>query len=272
MTSNWPVDTILSIHHFEKWLTFANQQRQLVYRGQANSCWHLQPSLDRDVPETDCFKDRVPKEKEYIESFCDQARRYLVDPELGYLKDPAHRVLRMTLMQHYGAPTRLLDWSQSSAIAAYFACVDKRHLDGTIWWVNGKGVEDWLTRNWDNLGYKRRPYPTSQINLNDRIDDPTVPPFVSMTHLPAPFDRAKVQHGLFTFGSQPGLAHDDQLKKQLKHGSYGRAVIPAELKCDVIQCLELLGIHAKSLQHAGADQVGLQMAWDRKQNSQKANK
>ncbi len=270
MTSNWPVDTIQSIDYFANWLTAANQQRQLVYRGQANSCWHLQPSLDRNVPETDCFKDRVPKEKEYIEYFCSQARRFLGQFEQLYLNTPDDRVLRMTLMQHYGAPTRLLDWTNSGAIAAYFACIEKDHLDGTIWWINAVEVAAWLHPRWEGWGYKRRR--DGQINLNPRIDHPTAPEFVSMTHLPDPFERAKAQRGLFTFGSQPGLAHDDQLKKQLKHGSYGRVVIPAELKCEVIQYLERKGIHAKSLQHAGADQVGLQMAWDRKQNSQEANK
>lgn len=262
MTSNWPVDTILSIHHFEKWLTFANQQRQLVYRGQANSCWHLQPSLDRDVPETDCFKDRVPKEKEYIEDFCNQARPFLDQLERDYLVNPFDRVLRMTVMQHYGAPTRLLDWTRSAAIAAYFASVDERHLDGTIWWINDAEVAAWLHCRWKGWGYPRRKG-DGQIVVDYRIDDPTVPPFVSMTHLPGPFGRVKAQCGLFTFGSQPGLAHDDQLQKQLKVGSYGRVVIPAKLKCEVVQCLERLKIDAKSLQHAGADRVALRMAWDR---------
>lgn len=110
-------------------------------------------------------------------------------PELNYLIHP-DRVVCMTLMQHYGAPTRLLDWSQSGAIAAYFACVDKRHLDGTIWWINEREVADWLTPRWEGWGYPRRKG-DCQIVLDHRIDCPTAPPFVSMARLPVRFERAE---------------------------------------------------------------------------------
>ena len=93
--------------------------------------------------------------------------------------------------------------------------------------------------------------------------DSTVPPFVSMTLLRGPFDRVQAQRGFFTFGSQPGLAHDVQLEEQLQVGSYGRVVIPAKLKTEIIQELKRLKIDAKRLQHAGADRVGLRMAWNR---------
>ena len=39
-------------------------------------------------------------------------------------------------MQHYGAPTRLLDWSRSQYVAAYFAVRDHFDEDGFIWALN----------------------------------------------------------------------------------------------------------------------------------------
>jgi hypothetical protein len=51
-------------------------------------------------------------------------------PELSYFE----RILDgLTLMQHYGAPTRLLDWTLSPWVAAYFASASSSMDDGVIW-------------------------------------------------------------------------------------------------------------------------------------------
>jgi hypothetical protein len=39
----------------------------------------------------------------------------------------------LALMQHYGLPTRLMDWTESSAVAAYFATETNPTEDGNIW-------------------------------------------------------------------------------------------------------------------------------------------
>ena len=202
-----------------------------------------------------------------------------------------NRVICMTVMQHFGAPTRLLDWTKSVAAAAYFACIDKCRRNGSIWWISEDAIVASVHDHWEARGFRRKPELGCQIDLNDGIFKPDVDRFICMQYLSIPFPRARVQRGLFTIASRLGIAHDMLLKKQvscvqervearlndsathgtldarlkqqLSKGYYGRITIPANLKGSVIDYLQRIGIDAVSLQHAGADWVGLRMAWKR---------
>ncbi len=98
--------------------------RSVWWRGQSRSEWDLKPAIYRrqdvlDVPEV---------ERDLTTSF---QRRALTK----YPNPPAHDDLTswLFLMQHYRLPTKLLDWSESPLVAAYFALSDDSSISGSLW-------------------------------------------------------------------------------------------------------------------------------------------
>lgn len=96
----------------------------LGWRGQSKAGWNLRPKLLRDLVDGDEFN--------YVGNFERVAPiRYPNWPH----QDQARKLL---LMQHYGLPTRLLDWTRSLFVGLYFAVADQRHddCDGSLWALN----------------------------------------------------------------------------------------------------------------------------------------
>lgn len=113
------------------------EPRDWVFRGQRDSTWGLTPSAWREDSVKE-FVARAPTSRgERIEVESHLLRRFamLADVQgLPTLADPTDCMLRAgeewlpkrlhahaALAQHYGVPTRLLDWSKRPLVAAWFA-------------------------------------------------------------------------------------------------------------------------------------------------------
>jgi hypothetical protein len=96
------------------------------FRGQGNAGWSLQPTLYRD-----------PQPRRSIRAIEDELRQEFAvrAPSLGSER-PRNPWEWYFLMQHCGAPSRLLDWTESALIALFFAVRDKTgssECDASVW-------------------------------------------------------------------------------------------------------------------------------------------
>ena len=107
---------------------FRDDELRPWYRGQSRAEWGLQPSLYRmRGTYVEIREDEI--EDEIREEFIVRA------PVFSEFKPAGDDDWEWYfLMQHYGAPTRLLDWTQGALLALYFAVRDNPgHFDSAVW-------------------------------------------------------------------------------------------------------------------------------------------
>ena len=101
------------------------------FRGQASSEWGLSSSLERAADAVDSPLRVLPNRENWMRvEFERRAHHYL-----GDLPSPARHLEWLSLMQHHGAPTRLVDFTRSFYVAAFFA-LESASEEAAVWAVN----------------------------------------------------------------------------------------------------------------------------------------
>ncbi len=107
-------------------ITARRFQAETWWRGQAQR-WPLLPGIYREGICSPIYSDRCER---------DMCTRFLLGASQRHTKwtdgDHPHT---LAVMQHYGLPTRLLDWTESPLFAALFALLDPHQdgQDGVLW-------------------------------------------------------------------------------------------------------------------------------------------
>lgn len=124
------------------------------FRGEEDINWNLRPSIYRN-------HNLNYYERELIRDFKNQASSLIKD---NY---PKNEFDWLFLMQHYGLPTRLLDFTESSLVALFFAVMNyKNTATGRVW------IVDPMSLNRLTIGEQSIPYFTNPILKNFLLDEP----------------------------------------------------------------------------------------------------
>ncbi len=209
------------------------------FRGSAKYPESLRPSLYRH-PTAKTNEDREKLERELIDWFKERSV-----PHVG--NQPRNDWEALFLMQHYGFPTRLLDFSESPLAAAYFAVVDgiKNKTDAVIW------VLDPVAWNEAALGRKTASM-TPTINSTDLKGHLPVTSDTSTGRVEQAYpaamrgihnsSRIVVQQGVFViFGNLSEPMEKMYLDKRFPAGCLFTLTVPALKAEGVLEELQRLG-------------------------------
>ena len=203
------------------------------YRGQPDASKSLVPSLHRCYSRDD--------ERQMNRTFMRLA------PE-RYPRCPADDRIDewMCLMRHYGLPTRLLDWTESPLIAAFFAVslgVNGAEADAVVWMLSPARLNA-------AFGFEDRVWPMGSAAARTLL----APAFEEAPEPPAPVlaVEGKVIDPRMSFQLSKFTIHGEETPLETRPGAemyLSKFVIPARSKPDFRVQLWQLGIRPSTIFH-----------------------
>ena len=200
------MSNIMTIDNFSALMDAFDMHPATIYRGVASYDHHrLIPSVGRNIG----FKYSKSKEERMFRLFKEKATPFLRER-------PRDDWKFLAVAQHYGLPTRLLDWTWNPLVASFFAVLESNEDDGAV-------------------------YPLYAATVPPH--SPSVSPLEISGYCiykpPHFYDRIIAQSGLFTSQDKP-----DQ---EFPVDECDVIIIPHRLKAEMRHRLRILNIHTGSL-------------------------
>ena len=185
----------------------------VIYRGVKSANYELIPKIGRITPPPSCNSTKT-NEQEIMRLFKERALPYLS-------KAPRSEWEWLAYGQHYGLPTRLLDWTRNPLVALYFAVEE----DG----IDPKKYQHSAIYIFDKKKYLPNYEDKDPYELNGV--EKFIPPHIS--------SRITAQSSVFTIHPYPfeAFTSDDVTK----------IIFPIKIRSKLKKTLNKFGIHRASL-------------------------
>ncbi len=261
-----------------------------VFRGQGNAEWPLSTSLARMVRNhhPNYVDSVIPAS--YEEQMMDEFKWKYPSYEKVRIPGPDEAIEWLSLMQHYGSPTRMLDFSQSMYVALFMAIDGSFSPSSAIWAINRHVLNERVIMKYNALhNCKTAAYDaindfiyqeaTSAINSRYRQHDLCL--YMTRPHLAN--ERINRQQGLFIIPSSIEVGFDeilngyydrrfsyrmkfDDFSRLTVQNSYGQETvsvlkieIPKELKYEISNLLRQMNITSETM-YPGLDGLARSMS------------
>lgn len=210
-----------------------------AFRGLSDSNYKLESRLARHGG------DFRKLEKHLLRNFKKYAHRSVVE------KDSIWNWL--SVAQHYGLPTRLLDWTYSPFVAMHFATadIDTFNVDGVIWAVNyvktHNILPEKLSRKLEEEGANVFTVEMlfESIKSLTELEDLSSDPFILFFEPPSIDDRIVNQFAFFSMSSDSRVVLNSWLEDKMDF--WRKIVIPAKLKWEIRDKLDQANITERVL-------------------------
>jgi hypothetical protein len=261
--TKWPEQRINSLRDIQELAAYQQARwpnaSRCLFRGQSSSDWSLQTSLSRILAGSGLGWYQIAQlEREIMNRYWREAHREL---ESGVSSKRAISLNSWPLMQHYGAPTRVLDWSFSPYVALYFSVEEGWDADGALWWFSAATAENLMVRQFGQVYLEK-----SRLLFKSGDDEvfftpsPAAMLFTYELHLAV--QRMGNQQSMFTVCLDPLADHAQVLGELATYGDgphCGKLVVPKELKPELLRELQLMNVTGKAM-FPGLDGLGRTLA------------
>jgi hypothetical protein len=245
---------MFAVHRMESWkdaVQMADLLGEWLFRGHSSESWGLETTLFRGATASKYPLDCLGHAEDWM------LREFQRQAHLHDLKTlPVDKLEWLALIQHYGGPTRLLDFSYSFYVAAFFA-MERASGDAAVWAIDRMQLARMIAKKTgadiDNENIER----TNRRHIEHAFNTNQPQPIVVNIEPGRMNERLAMQKGLFLLPCDPGVSFASSLEQTfdlsdgtLKPDPPGEGTVIADqfsLGSSIVKMILPLAIHDTAL-------------------------